>query len=117
MTPYLPSEPIGADALADLAAGAGGSAADVLLRRVTHRGLTVERTDEGFLLTLPLPLAHAADLGLQRRDDELVVTVGEHRRVLTLPAALQRCVVEGASVRDGLLRVRFVPDEEVWPRG
>ncbi|KRF25215.1 ArsA family ATPase [Phycicoccus sp. Soil803] len=115
VTPYLPSEPIGADALAALAeAQEGGS--DVLAP-VTHRGLTVERTDEGFLLVLPLPLAHAADLGLQRRDDELVVTVGEHRRVLTLPSALQRCVVEGASVRDGLLRVRFVPDEEVWPRG
>ena len=115
VTPYLPSEPIGAAALAALAeAQEGGS--DVLAP-VTHRGLTVERTDEGFLLVLPLPLAHAADLGLQRRDDELVVTVGEHRRVLTLPSALQRCVVEGASVRDGLLRVRFVPDEEVWPRG
>lgn len=115
VTPYLSSEPIGADALADLAQAQEG-AADVL-SPVAHRGLTVERTPEGFVMTLPLPLAHAADLGLQRRDDELVVTVGEHRRVLTLPAALQRCVVEGASVRDGLLRVRFVPDEEVWPRG
>jgi len=115
VTPYLPSEPIGADALADLAAAQEGGS-DVL-SPVTHRGLSVEQTDEGFLMSLPLPLAHAADLGLQRRDDELVVTVGEHRRVLTLPAALQRCVVEGASVRDGLLRVRFVPDEEVWPRG
>ena len=115
VTPYLPSEPIGADALADLAAAQEGGS-DVL-SPVTHRGLSVEQTAEGFLMTLPLPLAHAADLGLQRRDDELVVTVGEHRRVLTLPAALQRCVVEGASVRDGLLRVRFVPDEEVWPRG
>jgi arsenite-transporting ATPase len=37
--------------------------------------------------------------------------------VLTLPAALQRCDVTGAAVRDGLLRVRFVPNEEVWPRG
>jgi arsenite-transporting ATPase len=115
VTPYLPSEPIGADALADLAAAEEGGAD--LLAPVTHRGPAVEQTAEGFLMTLPLPLAHAADLGLQRRDDELVVTVGEHRRVLTLPAALQRCVVEGASVRDGLLRVRFVPDEEVWPRG
>jgi arsenite-transporting ATPase len=115
VTPYLPSEPIGADALADLAAAQEGGS-DVL-SPVTHRGLSVEQTAEGFLMTLPLPLAHAADLGLQRRDDELVVSVGEHRRVLTLPAALQRCVVEGASVRDGLLRVRFVPDEEVWPRG
>ncbi len=115
VTPYLSAEPIGVEALAALAAGQEG-AADVLAP-VAHRGLAVEQTAEGFLLTLPLPLAHAADLGLQRRDDELVVTVGEHRRVLTLPAALQRCVVEGASVRDGLLRVRFVPDEEVWPRG
>ena len=79
--------------------------------------MRVERTREGFALTLPLPLAHAEDLGLQRRDEELLVAVGEHRRVLTLPAALQRCVVDGASVRDGMLRVRFVPDEEVWPRG
>jgi arsenite-transporting ATPase len=134
VTPYLASEPIGVAALADLAAaqngtddtggtvdrgGAGGAHSHQidLLAPVTHRGLTVERVDDSFVLTLPLPLAHAADIGLQRRDDELLVAVGEHRRVLTLPAALQRCVVEGASVRDGLLRVRFVPDEEVWPRG
>ncbi|HEV7172891.1 ArsA family ATPase [Pedococcus sp.] len=119
VTPYLASEPIGLTALAELAAAQDGAmpADHDVLAPVTHRGMTVERTDAGFRLTLPLPLAHASDLGLQRRDDELLVAVGEHRRVLTLPAALQRCVVEGASVRDGLLRVRFVPDEEVWPRG
>jgi arsenite-transporting ATPase len=79
--------------------------------------MRVEQDRGAFILILPLPLAHASDLRLQRRDDELLVAVGEHRRVLTLPAALQRCVVEGASVREGMLRVRFVPDEEVWPRG
>ena len=119
VAPYLAAEPIGVEALAALGRAHGDGTDDVqdLLAPVTHRGLSVERTDEGFTLTLPLPLAHARDLGLQRRDDELLVAVGEHRRVLTLPAALQRCVVDGASVRDGLLRVRFVPDEEVWPRG
>ena len=119
VAPYLAAEPIGVEALATLGRAHGDGTDDVqdLLAPVTHRGLSVERTDEGFTLTLPLPLAHARDLGLQRRDDELLVAVGEHRRVLTLPAALQRCVVDGASVRDGLLRVRFVPDEEVWPRG
>ena len=116
VSPYLPAEPIGPDALAGLAAVQDDAEAD-LLAPVRHRGLRVDRTDQGFLLTLPLPLAHAGDLRLQRRDDELLVAVGEHRRVLTLPAALQRCVVQGASVREGLLRVRFVPDEEVWPRG
>ena len=117
LTPYLSAEPIGADALAMLAEAQSGDDATDLLAPVAHRGMRVERTAEGFTLTLPLPLAHAKDLGLQRRDEELLVAVGEHRRVLTLPAALQRCVVDGASVRDGMLRVRFVPDEEVWPRG
>jgi arsenite-transporting ATPase len=122
VAPYLASEPIGPDALdalADAAATRPGEAGEPLelLAPVTHRGMTVERTDEGFALTLPLPLAHAADVGLQRRDSELLVAVADHRRVLTLPAALQRCDVVGASVRDGMLRVRFVPDQEVWPRG
>ena len=117
VAPYLAAEPIGVEALAALGRAHGADDAQDLLAPVTHRGMAVERTDWGFTLSLPLPLAHARDLGLQRRDDELLVAVGEHRRVLTLPAALQRCVVDGAAVRDGMLRVRFVPDEEVWPRG
>jgi arsenite-transporting ATPase len=117
VSPYLASEPIGVEALAGLAPAVDGAEGDELLAPVRHRGMVVERDGEGFRLVLPLPLAHASDLGLQRRDDELIVTVGDHRRVLTLPAALQRCVVESASVRDGRLTVRFVPDEEVWPRG
>jgi arsenite/tail-anchored protein-transporting ATPase len=119
VSPYLASEPIGAEALAALAQAqeGDGALAEDLLAPVTHRGLSVQRASDGFTLALPLPLVAASDVSLQRRDDELLVAVGEHRRVLTLPAALQRCVVKGASVRDGLLRVRFVPDEEVWPRG
>ena len=55
--------------------------------------------------SLPLPLVHAREVDLKRRDGELLVSVGDHRRVLTLPAALQRCVVRGARVREGTLRV------------
>lgn len=84
---------------------------------MAHRGLTVTRAPDGFTLSLPLPLVTASDVALQRRDQELLVAVGDHRRVLTLPAALQRCDVRSASVREGMLRVRFVPNEEVWPRG
>ena len=119
VSPYLSQEPIGPDALDALALAQdpdGGYAAG-LLAPVAHRGMTVARTAEGFTLSLPLPLVTASEVGLQRRDDELLVAVGDHRRVLTLPAALQRCVVRGASVREGLLGVRFVPDQEVWPRG
>jgi arsenite-transporting ATPase len=119
VSPYLAREPIGPDALDELAAAQDrdGSGVATLLAPVAHRGLTVTRTTDGFALSLPLPLVTASDVALQRRDQELLVAVGDHRRVLTLPAALQRCDVRSASVREGTLRVRFVPNEEVWPRG
>ncbi|MEU8514247.1 ArsA-related P-loop ATPase [Kitasatospora sp. NPDC048722] len=74
--------------------------------------------EEGLLLWhLALPGAERADLDLVRRGDELVVGLGAHRRVLTLPSALRRCTVAGAGLTDGVLTVRFAPDPALWPRG
>ena len=120
--PYLAAEPIGADALDDLAGRLSGdvtSADDPLgvLEPVRHEGLRVRRSGSGYVLSLPLPLANARDVDLKRRDAELLVSVGDHRRVLSLPAVLLRCIVGGARVRDGVLRVTFVPDPELWPVG
>ena len=48
------------------------------------------------------------EVDLARSGDELVVTVGSHRRLLTLPAGLARLRVAGARVDDeGVLRVGF----------
>jgi arsenite-transporting ATPase len=58
-------------------------------------------------LVLDLPLASRSDVDLARHSDELVVTVGSHRRVLALPAALRRCEVRGARLDGGTLVVRF----------
>ena len=114
ITPYLSHEPVGADALAALAQARTGEIHDVLTL-APALGMTVLSNDGGYLLTLPLPLVTAAEVDLKRRDDELLVAVGDHRRVLSLPSVLRRCVVTGATVRDGTLRVRFVHDEKVWP--
>jgi arsenite-transporting ATPase len=114
ITPYLSHEPVGTDALAALARARTGEIADVLLP-APAQGMTVRPEDGGYLLTLPLPLVTAAQVDLKRRDDELLVSVADHRRVLSLPSVLRRCVVTGAVVRDATLRVRFVPDERVWP--
>ncbi|AUY52105.1 ArsA-related P-loop ATPase [Streptomyces sp. CB01881] len=74
--------------------------------------------EEGLLVWhLALPGADRADLDLVRRGDELVVGLGAHRRVLTLPSALRRCTVAGAALHDGVLAVRFAPDPALWPRG
>ncbi|MFE4396684.1 ArsA family ATPase [Kitasatospora xanthocidica] len=74
--------------------------------------------EEGLLVWhLDLPGADRSELDLVRRGDDLVVGVGTHRRVLTLPSALRRCTVAGAGLHDGVLSVRFAPDPALWPRG
>ncbi len=114
ITPYLSHEPVGTDALAALAGARTGEIRDVLMTAPAN-GMAVRPDDGGYLLTLPLPLVTAAEVDLKRRDDELLVSVGDQRRVLSLPSVLRRCVVTGATVRNATLRVRFVPDEKVWP--
>ncbi|MFJ1752526.1 ArsA family ATPase [Kitasatospora sp. NPDC088134] len=66
---------------------------------------------------LPLPGADRSELELLRRGDELILGVGNYRRVLALPSALRRCTVSGAGLADGTLSVRFTPDPALWPRG
>ncbi|GAA4923002.1 ArsA-related P-loop ATPase [Streptomyces coeruleoprunus] len=73
-------------------------------------------TDGVLVWRVPLPGAAKPDLGLVRRGDELVLTVGPFRRIVPLPSALRRCTVSGASLRDGVLGVRFTPDPGLWPR-
>ena len=62
----------------------------------------------GVQLRLRLPFVTRDQVDLARSGDELVVTVGSYRRLLTLPAGLARLRVAGARVDDeGVLRVSF----------
>jgi arsenite-transporting ATPase len=115
--PYHAQEPVGADALRAMAGELYGqlpgsdpapAPAVTELMRVTHVG------DE-FVLHLALPLAQRADVDAVRAGDDLVVSVGSNRRVLTLPSVLRRCVVAGGEFDGRELRVRFRPDPQLWP--
>jgi arsenite/tail-anchored protein-transporting ATPase len=113
-SPYRPTEPLGVDELAALAAATYGPRVDPLAAPDGGEPLAVERSGEGFVLTLALPFADRREMDLVRSGDELVVTVGSRRRVLALPSALRRCTVTGAALRHGRLRVRFRPDPAQW---
>lgn len=76
---------------------------------VLHDGepLAVTREGRDHVLTLELPFADKDELELGRRDDELLIRVGSHRRALLLPDSLRRRSVRSAALRDGVLRVTF----------
>lgn len=116
---YAAAEPVGLQTLAELAEGLYGppgpqGAADLLADPDIPEPLRVERSGSEFVLVLRLPLADRRDLELSRQGDDLTVVLGGRRRVLSLPSALRRCRVVGASLRDGDLRVRFEPDPDLW---
>jgi arsenite-transporting ATPase len=113
--PYAPAEPVGVEALSDFA--------ETLYDEHDPTGLapgaeplTVERTTDGFSLSVALPFAAKEELELTRRGDDIAVTVGASRRLITLPSALRRCDIEGARLDDGRLIVRFVPNPDLWMR-
>jgi arsenite-transporting ATPase len=106
---YRPREPVGVAALAALAEEM--YAGDDPLARTSGKGpLRIRRGEHGAVLRLSLPLVSRSEVHLARNGDDLVVTVGSYRRLLTLPSGLARHHVAGARVEQGELQVRFVED-------
>jgi arsenite/tail-anchored protein-transporting ATPase len=114
---YRAAEPVGAHALRDVADDLYGPlpGEDPAPSGAHTDLLRVEQVGDHFVLHLALPLAERADVDAVRAGDDLVVTVGPNRRVLTLPSVLRRCTVAGGEFDGRELRVRFQPDPESWP--
>lgn len=104
---YRPREPVGVAALTGLAEEVYGDD-DPLSRPGGEGPFRITRTPTGALLRLALPNVTRAEVDLARHGDDLVVTVGSYRRLLTLPAGMSRHSVAGARVEQGELQVRFV---------
>ncbi len=103
---YRTEEPVGVEALAGLARELYDGS-DPLAQPTGPGPFRIAGTASGAVLHLALPHVTRADVDLARNGDDLVVTVGSYRRLLTLPAGLARHRVAGARVDHGELRVRF----------
>jgi arsenite-transporting ATPase len=103
---YRSCEPVGVEALLTLATEVYDGA-DPLAPAVGDGPLSVSRNGSGAVLRLALPFVTKGEVDLARHGDELVLTVGSYRRLLSLPAGLARHRVTGARVEDGALQVRF----------
>lgn len=111
---YRQSEPVGVADLREVAeaAYAWNSRVDPLAAPTAAAPFRVEKgEDETTVVHLALPgLARwvgREQVQLGRNGDELAITVGTYRRLLTLPAALARMDLSGARVEGGELQVRF----------
>ncbi|MFI6907476.1 ArsA family ATPase [Nonomuraea sp. NPDC050394] len=107
VVPYLPAEPVGADALTALGESLYGES-DPFAPPAVEAPLVLT-ADE---LSLALPGATKGEVDLARKRDELIVTAGPYRRIIALPAALARRKIGAAALQDGFLKVRFVSGSE-----
>lgn len=112
---YQAAEPVGIPALAAVG-NEVYDGRDPLGLPAGPEPISVRRTTDGFVLVLALPFVTRDEVGLTRRGDELSLTVGSWRRLLSLPSVLRRCLVTGARLDDGELIVSFEPDASQWMR-
>jgi arsenite/tail-anchored protein-transporting ATPase len=80
---------------------------DVADRLSNASPFRVEARGEQLLLSLHLPFVSRGEVELGRTEDELVVTVGPHRRALLLPDSLARRDVGSARFVDDRLVIEF----------
>src|SRR5436190_29903 len=102
-----PEELVGVDKLrrfADLLYG------EAEAHSVFHRGdpLRIRARGKTRVLSLDLPFADKDDLEVARRDGELLVRVGPHRRAIVLPDSLRKRAVGRAKMVDDRLEISFV---------
>ena len=72
--------------------------------------MRVRRDDEGrMILELRLPYAEER-FDLARKDDDLIVTLGSHRRSIMLPQSLRRRQIVDASFEGSVLQILFSND-------
>ncbi len=107
LTAELASEEIvGISALSMFAKGCYGDD-DAARRLSVAEPFRVEPAGDALSLSMHLPFVNADEVQLGRTEQELIVTVGPHRRALMLPDSLARRSVRGARFERDRLVVEF----------
>jgi arsenite-transporting ATPase len=108
--PFFDREVVGTEMLRHLAQALFGDCDPTSVLYVGERQQVIQ-TPEGYTLTIPMPFVNSSDISLTRSvSDELVVRVGNHKQMISLPHTLAAMQVRGARHLGGALRIRFVRD-------
>lgn len=74
--------------------------------------ISIDKEGDDFVLSIVLPFVTGSQTDLARKGDDLFISLGPHRRCLTLPDSLARREIAGAVVEDGHLRITFVTSSD-----
>jgi len=109
--PHLGTDVFGADRLDRIADAmyADGDPTAVLYDTPTFR---VREEGEHYVLDLRLPFVENEEIGVRHHGDQLIVQVANQRRNYLLPNFLSYFSLDGHSLDDEWLHVRFAPEEE-----
>ena len=105
--PFFDREVVGLDMLRRMGEQLFGERdpTDVLY---TGQAPRIEKTGEGYTLSMPLPFVSSADVQLSRSSaNELIVHIGNFKRLISLPLSLASLEAQSANHRDGTLYVTF----------
>ena len=114
--PYFEREVLGSEMLDRLGEAVFGATAPegVLHATVSQR---LRQEGERAVLRLDLPFAAKGDVSLKKVGLELVVRVGEAKRVIELPSALAGLRPVSAAFADEALTIAFEPAEDAVAAG
>jgi arsenite-transporting ATPase len=104
--PLFRDEVVGIERLAEMGEVLFGSEdpAQIYFRGRTQQ---IERTPDGYILSLPLPFVEKGEVNLLHAGDELMVQIGQARRNIILPRTLVGLTTRGASFEGDVLKIRF----------
>jgi len=106
------AEPLGPGPLGELGRELYG-ACDPLARLAPAQALEIATSGEESVVRVPVPGVERDRIGLERSSDELIVTLGAHRRSVLLPEALRRRDVVRAGLNGQHLEVVFAEPVDV----
>jgi arsenite-transporting ATPase len=74
-----------------------------------HKGSPhkVKKKGAGYVLSIELPFTEKKELTLLKKNDELILSIGNQKRNMVLPRSLASRVVKEASYENGRLRITF----------
>jgi arsenite-transporting ATPase len=104
--PLFDQEVVGLDALDRMGQAIFGDSdpSHIMYRTQPH---LIDKVEDGYVLSIPLPFAEKGDVELYGTGDELIIRLGMVRRNIVLPRALVEKRYRRATFQNGVLRIEF----------